>query len=54
MNWMTIARSYLGTTEIVGPKHNPKVVALWTKAQVAGVDDDETPWCAAFVCAVLE
>jgi uncharacterized protein (TIGR02594 family) len=54
MNWMAIARSYLGTTEIVGPKHNPKVVALWKKAQVSGVNDDETPWCAAFVSAVLE
>ena len=53
--WLTKAREYIGTTEIVGKKHNPKVVDLWKKAKVATpVTDDETPWCAAFVSAALE
>ena len=52
--WMTIARGYLGMREIVGPKHNPEVVEFWQTAKVPGVNDDETPWCAAFVSAVLE
>jgi uncharacterized protein (TIGR02594 family) len=52
--WLTIARGYLGMREIVGPKHEAKVVSLWKKAQVPGVNDDETPWCAAYVSAVLE
>ena len=54
MKWMDIARSYLGVAEIQGPHHNPRVVELWKTARVPGVDDDETPWCAAFVSAVLE
>ena len=52
--WLTKARSYLGTKEIVGPKHNPAVVALWALGKAGKVKDDETPWCAAFVSAVLE
>ena len=54
MNWLDHARAYLGVAEIVGPHHNPKVVGLWRTAKVPGVSDDETPWCAAFVSAVLE
>jgi uncharacterized protein (TIGR02594 family) len=54
-SWLIKAREYIGTTEIVGKKHNPKVVELWAKAKVPEkVNDDETPWCAAFVSAVLE
>jgi len=53
--WLVKAREYIGTTEIVGKKHNPKVVDLWAKGKVKGnVKDDETPWCAAFVSAALE
>jgi uncharacterized protein (TIGR02594 family) len=51
---MALARSYIGTKEIVGPKHNPKIVALWSKGKAGAFKDDETPWCAAFVSAVLE
>lgn len=54
MKWMDIARSYLGMKEIAGPHHNPKIVGLWKTARVPGVNDDDTPWCAAFVSAVLE
>lgn len=53
-SWLAKARTYLGMAEIHGPHHNPKVVALWAKAHAGNVDDDETPWCAAFVSAVLE
>jgi uncharacterized protein (TIGR02594 family) len=52
--WLKTARGYVGLREIVGPKHNPAIVDLWRKAQVAGVDSDEVPWCAAFVSAVFE
>ena len=54
MKWMDIARSDLGVAEIQGPHHNPRVVELWKTARVPGIHDDETPWCAAFVSAVLE
>lgn len=36
------------TTEIVGPKHNPRILQY---AQAIGhpeVKDDETPWCSIF------
>jgi uncharacterized protein (TIGR02594 family) len=52
--WLANARGYMGMREIVGPRDNPEIVDLWKKAQVPGVNDDETPWCAAFVSAVLE
>lgn len=54
-SWLVKAREYIGTTEIVGEKHNPKVVDLWKKGKVKDkVTTDEVPWCAAFVSAVLE
>jgi len=49
----TVARGYLGLKEWPGAKHNPAVVALFAKAGHAEIHDDETPWCAAFVGAVL-
>jgi uncharacterized protein (TIGR02594 family) len=53
--WVQKAKSYVGTREIRGPKHNPLVVALWSLGKVPlSVNDDETPWCAAFISAVLE
>lgn len=54
MTWLDRARSYLGMAETVGPHHNPEIVGLWKTARVPGIRDDETPWCAAFVSAVLE
>lgn len=51
---MEVARGYIGVAEIRGPHHNPKIVQMWKDAHVKGVKDDETPWCAAFVSAVLE
>lgn len=52
--WLANALGYLGVAEVKGPHHNPKVVGLWAKGKAGAVDDDETPWCAAFVSAVLE
>ena len=52
--WLEVGMKYIGTKEIVGRKHNPVVVALWELGKAGDVDDDETPWCAAWVSAVLE
>jgi uncharacterized protein (TIGR02594 family) len=53
--WLDWARREIGVTEIVGPRHNPRVVEYWTLGRVGlTVTDDETPWCAAFVAAALE
>lgn len=53
MKLLDIAGGYVGETEIHGAQDNPKIVAMFKKSGAAWVDDDETPWCAAFVGAVL-
>lgn len=52
-NWIDTAKKYLGTSEIKGAKHNPKILQWWAAIR-APFTDDETPWCAAFVGGVLE
>lgn len=47
------AGGYLGTEEWPGAKHNPQVVGFFAASGNSGIKDDETPWCAAFVGAVL-
>lgn len=51
--WLTIARSYIGTSEIVGAKHSPKIIG-WLKRLKSWIKDDETPWCGTFVAAVMQ
>lgn len=48
-----IAKDYVGTKEVPGKKHNPEVVQMFADVGHDWVKDDETPWCAAFVGAVL-
>lgn len=53
--WLTWARAEVGTAEIVGPKHEQRVLEYWDTGKVPlDVNDDETPWCAAFACAAIE
>jgi uncharacterized protein (TIGR02594 family) len=40
--------------EIKGPRHNPLILQFWKDIKRGGIKDDETPWCAAFVGAMLE
>ncbi len=60
LNWIKIAREYVGTKEIKGVKHNPIVLELWrlafeaTKQPIPAVfKNDETAWCGGFVGGVL-
>jgi uncharacterized protein (TIGR02594 family) len=46
--WVATARALIGTAEIVGPKHNSKIVD-WFRASTRLFNDDETPWCGAFM-----
>jgi uncharacterized protein (TIGR02594 family) len=53
MKWYDEAQRLVGTREIVGPRHNPTILA-WAKtlgARMLGISitDDETPWCGLFV-----
>ena len=48
-----IARQHLGLKEWPGARHNPEIIEMFDQSGHAWVQDDETPWCAAFVGAVL-
>lgn len=48
-----VAHDYLGMKEFPGAKHNPQVVKMFADVGHDWVQDDETPWCAAFVGSVL-
>jgi uncharacterized protein (TIGR02594 family) len=52
--WLERARDFVGLTEIAGAMHEPKILQLWRDAKMPYVHDDETAWCAAFACAMLE
>lgn len=52
--WIAKGRALIGTTEIKGGKHNPEILQMWKGIKRGGIKDDETPWCAAFVGAMLE
>lgn len=52
--WLVLARTLIGTTEVKGKQHNPEILQMWRDIKRSGIKDDETPWCAAFVGAVLE
>lgn len=47
------AGAYLGLAEFPGARHNEQIVDMFEDVGHAWVQDDETPWCAAFVGAVL-
>lgn len=48
-----VAEGFLGMEEWPGAKHNPDVVKMFKDVGHGWVQDDETPWCAAFVGSVL-
>lgn len=43
-----VALQFQGTAEVPGAVHNPAVLAMLRLVDPM-VDDDETPWCSAFV-----
>lgn len=53
--WLEWARAQIGTKEAAGPSDNPAIVKYFAMAGLHGspFQDDETPWCAAFVGAAL-
>ncbi len=50
--WITTAEGELGTAEIVGAKHNPRVIEY--HATTGKFKDDETPWCSSFANWVMK
>ena len=51
--WITIARKYVGTTEVHGPSTAP-LIRAWLISLKAWWTDDETPWCGTFVAACMK
>lgn len=51
--WMTAAWAELGVRERAGAAHAAGIVRYFHEAGHAEISDDETPWCAAFVGAML-
>lgn len=52
--WITEGKKYIGLTEIKGFKHAAEILQFWKDIKRGGIKDDETPWCAAYVGAMLE
>lgn len=46
---LEVAMTQLGTKEIVGSTHEREVLKYYDEIGHSWVDDDETPWCAAFM-----
>lgn len=51
--WLRLAYSYLGLREVHGPRHHAEILRWWEKLQLP-FKDDETPWCAGFVNAMVQ
>ncbi|WP_027390886.1 TIGR02594 family protein [Chrysiogenes arsenatis] len=52
--WIQNAQALIGLREIKGAQHAPEILQMWRDIKRGGIKDDETPWCAAFVGAMLE
>ncbi len=51
--WVKYARELVGLKEIIGSRHEAKILQFFAEAGHAGIKDDETAWCAAFLNAML-
>lgn len=47
-----MANSHIGTLEMAGARHNPKILAWFKVAGASWINTDETAWCSAFACGV--
>lgn len=54
--WMPVAFAELGVREIAGPGDNPRIKEYLRATNIGTPlnENDETAWCSAFVCWVLE
>jgi len=51
--WLRLAYSHLGLREIRGSSHNAEILGWWERLSLP-FKDDETPWCAGFVNAMVQ
>lgn len=50
--WVATAEAEIGQKEVVGKKHNPRVLE-YHKTVAGKISTDETPWCSSFVNWVM-
>lgn len=53
-NHIALALSYYGEKAISGLENNPVIVDFYKLAKNGYITNDEVPWCAAFVNAILQ
>jgi len=54
-NWMLAARREIGVKELKGHADHPRIVEYLQHTRIIpAMQHDETPWCSAFVCFVME
>lgn len=52
--WLDVARSYIGTKEVPGPRNSP-VIMGWLKAlNVLWLGGDAAPWCGSFLAMCMQ
>lgn len=51
--WLRLAHGYRGLQEIPGRRHNADIIGWWEALKLP-FQDDETPWCAGFVNAMIQ
>ena len=52
--WLLIAFNEIGQAEIPGPENSPRITEYFTATILGAVNNDDVPWCSAFVSWVLE
>ena len=54
--WMSIAKRYLGTAEIPGPRNNPTVLRMLKSTNIGAPynQTELTPWCSASVNLIMD
>lgn len=52
--WLQYAMQELGVSEYSGLSDNPEIIKYFQEVSHGEIANDETPWCAAFVGAMLE
>ena len=52
--WLSAAWAELGVREVKGSKNEARVLAYYREAGHGEVGNDEVPWCAAFMGAMLK
>jgi uncharacterized protein (TIGR02594 family) len=51
--WLDLAKTYLGQHEILGSKDNQFILDCF-KHTGYKAEHDEVPWCAAFICRLMD